>query len=224
MSDDLHKRLTRRPRPDYEVGYGKPPVETRFAAGRSGNPRGRPRGAKNQPLPPSLAAEQLKDIIMEEAYRLVTVNDPTGPIQVPMAKAVIRSLSVNAVKGLQRAQRLFTDLVSATERDRRRVHDQFLEAAINYKFEWERELYRREQLGKTGPEPLPHPITLLSISRRARSGLPDRGQRKKRSFGIGGRQTGRCSRACSLKSVLNSPELEKSNERRSFSQLPSLRT
>jgi hypothetical protein len=32
---------------DYEVGYGKPPRHTRFDPGRSGNPRGRPRGKKN---------------------------------------------------------------------------------------------------------------------------------------------------------------------------------
>jgi len=32
---------------DYEVGYGKPPHHTRFVKGQSGNPRGRPRGAKN---------------------------------------------------------------------------------------------------------------------------------------------------------------------------------
>jgi hypothetical protein len=31
----------------YEVGFGKPPREKRFRAGQSGNPRGRPRGAKN---------------------------------------------------------------------------------------------------------------------------------------------------------------------------------
>jgi hypothetical protein len=31
------------PRP-YTVGYGKPPVHTRFQKGVSGNPRGRPRG------------------------------------------------------------------------------------------------------------------------------------------------------------------------------------
>lgn len=32
---------------DYDVGYGKPPKNTRFARGRSGNPRGRPKGTKN---------------------------------------------------------------------------------------------------------------------------------------------------------------------------------
>lgn len=31
---------------DYEVGYGRPPVATRFAAGTSGNPRGRPKNAE----------------------------------------------------------------------------------------------------------------------------------------------------------------------------------
>lgn len=31
------------------VGYGKPPVSTRFRKGRSGNPKGRPRGRHKQP-------------------------------------------------------------------------------------------------------------------------------------------------------------------------------
>lgn len=30
---------------DYEVGYGKPPIATRFKKGNRANPRGRPRGS-----------------------------------------------------------------------------------------------------------------------------------------------------------------------------------
>lgn len=32
---------------DYEVGYGRPPVATRFKPGQSGNPKGRPKASKN---------------------------------------------------------------------------------------------------------------------------------------------------------------------------------
>ena len=34
--------------PDDDVGFGKPPASTRFRKGRSGNPKGRPRGRKKE--------------------------------------------------------------------------------------------------------------------------------------------------------------------------------
>jgi hypothetical protein len=50
----------------YEIGYKKPPAETRFTRGQSGNPKGRPKGAKN------LATLLVK--VGRERVR-VTIND-----------------------------------------------------------------------------------------------------------------------------------------------------
>ena len=155
---DRKGALSRLPTPggDYEVGYGLPPVATRFAKGRSVNPKGRLRGARNKT--PALNDERLKSIVLAEAYREVTVRDGDRTITVPMAQAVIRSLAVLAAKGQHRAQRLFAELLSHTERANRALHDEWLDVAMTYKIEWERELDRRQRHGITGlPEPLPHP-------------------------------------------------------------------
>jgi hypothetical protein len=143
-------------RPGYKVGYGKPPVETRFKKGQSGNPKGRPKGSKTKR--PGLREERMKDIILDEAYRGITVRDGDRNVTIPMAQAVIRALAVNAAKGDHRSQRLFAELLASVESSRKLLHDQWLDTAIGYKVEWEKELHRREHLGITDlPEPLPHP-------------------------------------------------------------------
>jgi hypothetical protein len=142
--------------PAYDVGYGKPPPDTRFKPGRSGNPKGRPRGSKNNK--PALNEERLKDIILEEAYRSITVRVGHRNVSVPMAQAVVRSMAVNAAKGQHRAQRLFAEMLSSTERQNKALADEWLSTAMDYKIEWDRELHRRETLGITHlPPPLPHP-------------------------------------------------------------------
>ena len=157
MTEERRKQLSRLPMTSYEVGYGKPPSETRFPKGRSGNPRGRPKGSRNRPPQPAQQQERLNAIILEEAYRGVPIHDTGGTTTIPMAKAIVRSLAVNAAKGNQRAQRLFTELLGTTERENQRQKDALLEAAIIYKTEWEQELDRRTRLGIVAPAPLPHP-------------------------------------------------------------------
>ena len=142
--------------PKYEVGYGKPPAQTQFKPGRSGNPAGRPKGARNKM--PALNEERLKSIVLEEAYRAIRINDGDKQIKVPMAQAIVRAVAVNAVKGQQRAQRLFTELLTTTERENKAVNDEWLDVAMTYKIEWDKELERRKRLGITDlPDPLPHP-------------------------------------------------------------------
>ena len=108
MPDDVAP-LKRPPRrkpdeKDYEVGYGKPPKEKRFAPGQSGNPRGRPKGAKNKKLDiPRKNEERMKRVILEECYRHIGIRDGEKLIRIPVIQAVVRNLALNAIKGNQRS-------------------------------------------------------------------------------------------------------------------------
>jgi Family of unknown function (DUF5681) len=137
----------------YKVGYSKPPTASRFRPGQSGNPKGRPKGARNKL--PALNEEWLKAIIIEEAYRTIKVTEGNRQIAIPMVKAIMRSMATNAARGQHRAQQKFTELLSETERANKAQKDELLNTAIIYKTEWEQELERCKRLGITAPEPLP---------------------------------------------------------------------
>lgn len=77
----------------YEVGYGKPPVHTRFQPGhKGGNRKGRPKGSTN-----------LKTDIQAEFAQLVTLTENGKKIRVTKQRAVIKTLLHNGIKGNDRA-------------------------------------------------------------------------------------------------------------------------
>ena len=76
----------------YDVGYAKPPVHSRFKAGQSGNPKGRPKGSKN-----------LDKMIVDILDERIAVNTPTGPRRVPRIEVLLRKLIELGGKGSPRA-------------------------------------------------------------------------------------------------------------------------
>ena len=61
----MPKNLDNRP---YEVGYGKPPLHSRFPKGTSGNRRGRPKGSTNHLAALRRVLDQ-KVIVVEDGKR-----------------------------------------------------------------------------------------------------------------------------------------------------------
>ena len=100
---DLKNTLANRPdSPRYEVGYRRPPQDTRFRPGQSGNPNGRPKGAKNKPP----TNEDIESIFLEETERLIPVNEAGQRVSMSVTRAVSRSIAMNAASGKYSQQRL----------------------------------------------------------------------------------------------------------------------
>lgn len=84
---------------DYEVGYGKPPKNTQFQTGQSGNPKGRPKGTKN-----------LKTDLQEVLNEKVQVNAGGKTLIVSKQRAMLMRISELALKGNVRAIEFLTKL------------------------------------------------------------------------------------------------------------------
>jgi len=77
---------------DYEAGKYRPPIDTRFRKGTSGNPSGRPKKSLG-----------LKTIVRAAMAKKVDLRDATGKRRVPMIEALVHKLIELATKGDLRA-------------------------------------------------------------------------------------------------------------------------
>ena len=87
---------------DYDVGYGKPPEHTRFKKGRSGNPKGRPKGSSNFSTDLKATLEQPVRINSGGAFRSVSTQ-----------LAALQRLREKALKGDARALDRLLDYASS---------------------------------------------------------------------------------------------------------------
>jgi hypothetical protein len=150
----------------YKVGYGKPPVHTRFCKGVSGNPKGQT--SKSHALAstkiggkPSVGFDRIKSLAIEEGYRMIKIREGDRVEKVPVIQAILRKLAVSAANGNTRALQTYLNLVIDAEADRRMEAMERLKTAIEYKEYWGPILAERARTGATGPEPVPHPDDVL---------------------------------------------------------------
>jgi hypothetical protein len=90
----------------YEVGYGRPPLHTRFKPGQSGNPRGRPSGQKSV----------VRLLLEALAERAVVVGADGKRRKVAKHKLGVARLADRFAEGDPNATRIVLDLLWQVER------------------------------------------------------------------------------------------------------------
>ena len=79
-------KVQRRKEP--EVGYGRPPRDHQFKPGRSGNPKGRPKGSKN------------KSTILKEVLHKIAIRGSQGNVRkISVLEGIHRKVAEDALKG-----------------------------------------------------------------------------------------------------------------------------
>jgi hypothetical protein len=94
----MPKRKTSQPA-EY-VGYRHPPTATRFKTGKSGNPKGRPKGSRP-------VGSILRDIIEQK----VSVTEGGKTRKIPALEVMFRRLANDAMRSDQKAIKLLLSLV-----------------------------------------------------------------------------------------------------------------
>lgn len=93
---------------DYEVGYGRPPAQHRFKKGRSGNPKGRPKGSLDY-----------RTSVQKTLAAPVTITEGGRRKRVSSFQATLMRLSEKALRGDMKAIAKVIDLATtmAAEQD-----------------------------------------------------------------------------------------------------------
>jgi uncharacterized protein DUF5681 len=88
------------PRDGYTVGYGRPPVSTRFESGQSGNPHGRPK-----------KVQDLGAVLDRALNARVVVNESGRRRTITMREAIVRGIVNDAARRDPKAIRLLLTLM-----------------------------------------------------------------------------------------------------------------
>lgn len=118
-----------RPRGNYTVGYGRPPIATRFQPGRSGNPNGRPRKSQPEPLDLPAGLSSLNRAVLQ--YMLTPIDVASSPV-VPSTnlERVVKQAVDGAIGGDVRCLRLILPLYEEAQKAKAAAPDNELSEGI----------------------------------------------------------------------------------------------
>lgn len=89
---------------DEPVGYGRPPRHSRFKAGQSGNPSGRPKGVRS-----------LKRDLADELSQMVQVSENGARLKLSKQRLAVKALTAKAIKGHVLAATKLFELLRETQ-------------------------------------------------------------------------------------------------------------
>ncbi len=91
---------------NHSVGYGKPPRNTQFKKGQSGNPNGRPKGSTNP-----------TDLINTLLRKRVTVTQNGKATKLPVIEVILTKVISKALGGDHKALRFVFDMAKAANQN-----------------------------------------------------------------------------------------------------------
>lgn len=89
----------------YEIGYKRPPKVSQFKKGRSGNPKGRPKGSNN-----------FVTLLEQELGQSIVVNENGKKKTVSRMQAMVKRMVSGALQGETRAMLTLVEILRRTGR------------------------------------------------------------------------------------------------------------
>ena len=124
---------------DYAVGYRRPPVHTQFRKGQSGNPKGRPKGARG-----------VATLLEETLSETITVTERGQPRRMRKGEAMIAALVAKALRGDVRAaalvfRQIAGERAAQTPEPARRPEEELSDAELAQMIEMLREIASQQE-------------------------------------------------------------------------------
>lgn len=142
----------------FSTGYKRPPKETQFKKGTTGNARGRPRGS---PSDLSFSDQPMLKAALRAGQSKIKVREGEQIKEVPKFEALVEALLSQGLKGNARSAGLVLDMLRAAEQAHAREIAEEVELWSKYKEFYSHQIELARRTGQPEPAIYPHPDDIV---------------------------------------------------------------